>query len=351
MADITLDIFNNDAFSGATMTAHVNTHIPFIPGFLGSLGIFTGEGVYTIVVGFDDENGNLSLIQSSPRGSAPSQSKNSKGVTRYLETVRLAREAVIYADQVAGVRVLGTANQLQTAERMVYKRVEGATGLKAELGYTLEHLYLGAVDGVVYDADGTTVLWDYFSTYSVARPALTTINFGALAADKRDFAATCLTLRRAMSKALNGFSLATLMPVALCGDDFYDAVWNNKEVTEAAKLAATGNMKAPEIISEHEVFASFKYGGIVWVNYRGSEDGKVEVPADGARLFPMGVPGLFKTYFAPADTWEFVNTEGLPSYMLQRPERQTSSARTFEVQSNPLPMCLRPKSLFRLKKA
>ncbi|MGF7176990.1 major capsid protein [Azospirillum doebereinerae] len=351
MAELTLDAFNDDAFSNATMTAQVNTNIPFVPGFLGSLGVFTGEGVYTTTVAFDDENGNLSLIETSPRGAAPSQSKNSKGTTRHLSTVRLAREAVITADQVSGVRVLGTANQLQTAERLVYKRVEGPTGLKAQLGFTLEHFYLGAIDGVVYDADGTSVLWDYFAHYGQSRPGLTTWDFGAFTADGSEFGKACLKLRRAQTKALNGFSLAGAAPVALCGDDFYDAAWGNKEVTQARQLAVTGNMQAPEIIAQHDAYDSFKYGGITWVNYRGSDDTKVAVPADEARLFAMGVPGLFKTYFAPADTWDFVNTEGLPSYMLQREERQTSSLRTFEVQSNPLAICLRPKSLLRLKKA
>jgi hypothetical protein len=34
--------------------------------------------------------------------------------------------------------------------------------------------------------------------------------------------------------------------------------------------------------------------------------------------------------------------------MLQRPERQTSSRRVFEIQSNPLVAVLRPRSLIRL---
>jgi hypothetical protein len=68
-------------------------------------------------------------------------------------------------------------------------------------------------------------------------------------------------------------------------------------------------------------------------------------------MFMTGVPGLFPVFYAPADTWDFVNTEGLPSYMLQRIERQTSSQRTFEVQANPLPMCMRPLHLLTLTKS
>lgn len=351
MPELTLDIFNGDAFSAATLTNYVNMNIPFVPGLLGSLGMFTAQGVYSTTVGFDDENGNLTLIQSSPRGAAPSQSQNNKGKTRHLDTVRLAREAVITADQVAGVRVLGTTSQLQTAERLVWKRVEGPTGLKAELGYTLEHMYLGAIDGQVYDADGTTVLWDYFSFYGENRPAAVDYKFGTAGSDTAIITDTTMKKRRGMVKALNGFSLAGAITVNLCGDNFYDDLYNSKEVVEARKIAAHGNMEAPKIISENKAYDSFSYANEVWINYRGDDAGKVQVPINEGRSFIMGVPGLFSTYFAPADTWEFVNTEGLPSYVFQRPERQTSSQRAFEIQANPLPMCLRPKHMRRLTKS
>lgn len=351
MPDITLDIFNGDAFSAATMTNHVNMNIPFVPGFLGSLGMFPAQGVYTRTVAFDDENGNLRLIQSSPRGSAPSQSENTKGKTRHIDTVRLAREAVIFADQAASVRVLGTSNELQTAERLVWKRVEGPTGLKAELGYTLEHMYLGAIDGQVYDADGTTLLWDYFNIYGVNRPAPVDFAFSTTGVDTAVITDACMKKKRLMVKALNGFSLAGAITVNLCGDNFFDDFYNSKEVVASRKAQGQGNMEAPKIISENKAYSSIRYGEEIWVNYRGDDAGKVAIPTDEGRSFMMGVPGLFGTFFSPADTWEFVNTEGLPSYVFQRPERQTSSARVFEIQSNPLPMCLRPLHMRRLTKS
>ncbi|MBB6251424.1 major capsid protein [Nitrospirillum iridis] len=351
MPDLTMDIFNGDAFSNVTMTNYVNTNVPFQPSFLGSLGMFNAEGVYSTQVAFDDEDGALTLISATERGGPAEQSQNTKGTLRVLSTVRLAREAVIKADEVAGVRVLGTAGQLQTAERLVYKRVEGPVGLRAALEYTKEYHRLGAIDGIVYDANGTKVLWDYFVHYGVARPAAVNFAFSSYTGEDRAFGKACTALRRLATKALNGFPLTAAMPIALCGDGFYDDAWSNKETAKAAQVAATGNLQAPELISRNEAFDSFKYGGIVWVNYRGSDDGKVAIPTDEARFFYAGVPGLFNEYNAPADTWDFVNTEGLPVYMLQRPENQTSSRRTFEVQANPLQLCLRPLHMRRLTKS
>ena len=94
--------------------------------------------------------------------------------------------------------------------------------------------------------------------------------------------------------------------------------------------------------------SSLQYASTTWVNYRGSDDSLVAVPTNEARVFMAGVPGLFQTYFSPADTFETISEIGIPLYLLQRPEAQTSSRRVFELQSNPLVMCLRPQSLIRL---
>lgn len=349
MPELTLDVFDGEAFRPITLTNWVNETVPFQPNFLTSLGLFQSSGgVYTTDVAFDDVSGALSLIAASPRGSAPSQSQGPKGRTIKVPTVRLAREAVITADQVAGVRVMGST-ALQSAQRLVYSRVEGPLGLKANLGYTFEYHQLGAIDGIAYDADGATELWNYFSIYGVARPAAIALPLAAGAGTTTAPLKTALTaLKREMVKELNGLVLSGARIVILCGDNFFDKIDGCAEVVEARKVQATGNSNAPAVIADNKAFSSLVYGDCVFVNYRGSEDGKVGVATDEGRAFMMGVPGLFQSFFAPADTWDFVNTEGLPSYLIQRRERQTESARVFEVQSNPLHMNMRPKHARRL---
>ncbi len=348
MPELTLDVYDGEAFRPVTLTGWVNQHVPFQPTFLSSLGLFQASGgVYTTDVAFDDENGSLRLIKTTPRGSAPEQSQGAKGQTRKVPTVRLAREAVITADQVAGVRVLGST-MLQSAQRLVNQRIEGPLGLKAELSYTFEHMQLGAVDGAVYDADNSTVIWDYFSIYGVSRPSSVALPIKPTATLDTPLKKALTALKRSMVAEINGLVTSGARIVILCGDTFFDDVDNCPEVVAARKIQATGNSNAPTIIADNKAYSSFVYGDCVFVNYRGSEDAKVAVPADGGRAFFMGVPGLFQSFFAPADTWDFVNTEGLPSYLLQRRERQTESSRAFELQSNPLFMNMRPKHTRRL---
>ena len=78
----------------------------------------------------------------------------------------------------------------------------------------------------------------------------------------------------------------------------------------------------------------------------GEHDEKViGVPTDKAYFYPEGVEGLFEIYYAPADTFETVNTLGLPLYARMIPDRDRDEWVRLEIESNPLPICTRPQVL------
>ena len=55
----------------------------------------------------------------------------------------------------------------------------------------------------------------------------------------------------------------------------------------------------------------------MWENYRGQVGGTAFIDTNKCHIFPLGVPGLFRTYFAPADYIETVNTLGRRLYVKQ----------------------------------
>jgi Phage major capsid protein E/Phage portal protein, lambda family len=67
-------------------------------------------------------------------------------------------------------------------------------------------------------------------------------------------------------------------------------------------------------------------------------------------FFPVGVPGLFRQYNAPADFVETANTIGLPRYAKQAVDQQFARWVMLHVQSNPLPICTRPRVLIKGKR-
>ena len=348
--DNILDIFNGDAFSNVSLTNLVNQNFPYVPGFLSSLGLAPAEGVMTLDVAFDEETGTVDLISTSPRGAPPSQAQHQKAKTRKLSAVHLAREVHVNADELLAARMAGTLNT-KTLQDLIRQRVDGPVGMKVQLSATVEHMLLGAVQGVVYDADNSTVLYDYYSWLGVSAPTAVNIALSTTTSDSALITAAAMTMRRTMVKALNGMMLGAARPVALCGDNFFDALVTSKEVVTARKTGAFGQANAQDTISQNFAYDSLRYAGITWVNYRGSDDAVIAVPTNEARMFMLGVPGLFQTFYAPADTFEAISAVGLPYYLLQDPAKQTIKRRTFELQSNPLIVCRRPTSLLSITKS
>ena len=92
--------------------------------------------------------------------------------------------------------------------------------------------------------------------------------------------------------------------------------------------------------------AGFPFGEIIFENYRGAVGAIPFIPTDTARFFPVGVPNLFKTYYAPADFVEAANTIGIPVYAKQERLRFDKGIE-LHTQSNPLTMCTRPATLVK----
>ena len=90
------------------------------------------------------------------------------------------------------------------------------------------------------------------------------------------------------------------------------------------------------------IYGAFEFGGITWMNYRGGQN--VGIETDKCHLVPMGVPGLFRTVYAPADYIETVNTPGQRLYGKQW-EMQNGKGVNLEFQMNALQYCTRPRVL------
>ena len=95
---------------------------------------------------------------------------------------------------------------------------------------------------------------------------------------------------------------------------------------------------------------SFEYAGILFEEYRGKVGSVDFTDASKAYFFPVGVPGLFRQYNAPADFVETANTIGLPRYAKQAVDQQFARWVMLHVQSNPLPICTRPRVLLKGKR-
>lgn len=355
---LTMDIFNQDAFHMIKLTETLN-YQNYFPSFLRSSGLFTEEGVEVHDISLEEREGSMDLVQTSPRYSPPSQTTHEERRIRKFSSVRLSREAHVNAGEVQGIREFGTTSSLESLTSKVNQRT---LKVQREIDATIENMMLGAIQGVVLDADGSQ-LWDWYDELGVTKLPDVNFDFTNAAEDGR-FATLCRQLSRSMQRVVNGMLLSRDFGIeALCGDDFWDAFIAHPEIRETYK----GYSDAASLRNERKPYGEFEFHGIRFINYMGSHNAQgvddaseiaagrtpatktVGIAPTECRLYPRGVEGLFKIYYTPADVWDFVNTPGLPSYVLPKVEtmHQYSKSAVWEVQSNPLVLCKRPRCLVR----
>ena len=88
----TLDAFNSDLFSLTSLSSKVEK-LDYVPGLIGSLGIFEPVPVRTRTVWVDRRVGEVNLIQTSANGAPPDELIRDNRSAVPLQAVRLAKGA------------------------------------------------------------------------------------------------------------------------------------------------------------------------------------------------------------------------------------------------------------------
>lgn len=331
MADIT--IFQDEAFSVPNLTAAISEQ-PYVPGRIGELNLFQEEGVHTTVVQIEYDGSKIGLVAAKPRGGV-AQAVTLEGRRLIpFNTVHLPERSTMMADEIQGIRAFGQQTEVEVAAARVAKY---QARHRTQLDLTHEYHRIGAIKGLVLDADGKTVLLDVYRTFGIEQSVFPM----AL-----DVAAT--NVRRKSDDVLDLIEDALgALPArrvrAFCGRDFWKDLIDHKSVRETylnTAQAAELRGKVPD---------SFELGGITYERYRGSVNGGPNVANDEALAFPEGVPDFFITRFAPGDYLETVNTDGLP-YYTKIEQLPFGKGLHIESQSNPLHIPTRPKAIIRLKR-
>lgn len=334
-----LDIFNSQAFSAMELTDAINV-VPNKYGRLQQLNIFPARGVRTRTVAVERQNQSLNLLPTVPIGGPATKGTVSKRDLRNFTIPHIPHEDVVLAEELQGVRAFGSENQLRAFQDLVNEKM---MTMRDKHAITLEYLRWGAITGQVLDADGSTLL-NLFTEFSVTEKS---INF-ALTTSTTEVLTKIHELKRHMETNLFGETMSIVH--VFCSPEFFDALVTHASVKEAYKY-----FRNTQTALSADYRNRFEHAGVVFeehvgvtTNAAGTE--KKFIAANKARAIPLGTQNVFKTYFAPADFIETVNTPGMELYAKQR---RMDYDRGIEVhtQSNPLPICLRPQLLVELTKS
>lgn len=343
----TMDVFKQKPFQMVELSAAVQ-RAPYKPQYLGSLSLFTPKPVRTTSVAIERKGGTLGLIQTSERGAPLAEGVREKRDIRDFRTLRIAKGQTMYAHELQNIRAFGSETELQQVMTEVADIINGPTGLRSQVELTHENMRLGAIQGVVKDADGTT-LFDWFTEFGVT--ADTEIDFDLDAASPTSGAVRkkCNQVIRQMIRAAEGAWIpGQTYAMGLCGDAFWDDLTAHSEVRQTYLNQAAANELRNGVGT---AFGMLQYGNITFVNYRGTDDAStVGIGTDKCKFFPVGAPGAFEVALSPAEFLPFVNTKGQDVYAIIVEDRDRQAWVRPEVYSYPLHYCTRPKMLQSAKR-
>lgn len=328
-----LDVFNSDLFTMVELTTAINK-LPHKPGRITQLGIFEQAGVSKTTVVVEEQEGLLALLPSKPRGSTQTLQGNTRPRGQAFVVPHIPFDDAVLADDVQNRRRFGSMDEEESAIALVNDKLQR---MRNSHEVTKEWLLAGALQGSVVDGDGSTVLVNLFTSFGVAETSFD-FTLGTSTTVQRS---NCLKVIDAIENALGTDINAGYQHIhCLAGKDWFRRFVDHADVRYAYERFQDGNALRSDPRS------GFEFAGITFEEYRGRVGDKSLIPPNVARFFPVGVPELFKVHYAPADFMETVNTIGEPFYAKQAPMEFDKGIK-IHTQSNPLPLCHRPKVLVK----
>ncbi len=339
---LTMDVFRQDAFSATTLTASIDK-IGYVPGLLGSIpGLFVPVPVRTEMIIIEERENAPALIQTTPRGAPAKQKGGDRAKARAFRTVRLAEQSRITASELQGIRAFGSETELKQLQVEVARR---QAMIRGDMELTWENMRLGAVFGIVKDADGS-VIYNWATEFNQSIPAEIDFDLDAASPAAGVVRKKCNLVKRSVMKALKGLGGNAVRVGAIVGDAFWDDLVGHSEVEKTFLATA----QAADLRNGFGMaWETFNYGGIQWINYRGSDDDAVGVHTDKAKFFPIGA-GIFQVAMSPGESFDFVNTPGQPIYSMIVPDRDRNMFADIEQYSYPLPVCTMPSALHQARR-
>ncbi len=347
------DVFNSDAFTAVSLTAKLKK-VPYRFRRIKELGLFDEKPINTLSVAIAEKDGQLNLIAASPRGAAGDYIGNVKGKLRSFTVLHLTRSAKLMADEVQGVLMFGSDNQLESVDAKIAEKLEILSDMHEQ---TWEYHRLGAILGKVLDADGSTVLYDLYSIFEVSQTTSST----ALTTTTTDIRAWAESIADSIDDELGGSGYERVH--AFLGGTFYDTLISHKFVQDYLKqIAVTGNTTLMSDLrgggtGDSKPVSGFTIGPVTFERARrwklktpAGDTINAIAPTEGY-AFPVGASdqdgAMFKGYFGPQPFDDCVNKLN-PPLVVKSQRDQMGKFIEMEGVSCPLFINTRPKATIKL---
>jgi hypothetical protein len=324
-----LDVFKSNAFSSVSLTASINL-LPYAPSRLSKMGLFTTKNITTTSAVVERKNGKLSLVPTAVRGAGTTAMTRGSRKARNFIIPHLPLNDEVLADEVQNVRAFGSEDATPAIADVINERLGN---MKQNLEVTKEYHRIGAVQGNILDADGTTAIYNLFTEFGITE---TVVDFD-FTIGAQDMKTKSMEVIRDIEDVLGAQSYDHVH--ALCGRTFFDSFVSHPTVAGAFE-------RWDKSFAQSQQRTPFFFGDIAWEEYRGKVGTVDFIDTNTARFFPVGVPNLFQEINAPANFIETVNTPGKPFYAKQAIQKMDTGV-DLHAQANTLMLCTQPELLIK----
>ena len=337
-------------------TQEINV-IPNTYSRINGSGLFVFEGVSTTTITIDKEDSTLVILPEGPRGYPGTKAQNKQGSSLSLTIPQIKHTDYLRPADIQDRRMPGDTGP-DTRTRKTAKKLNQ---IRRKHMLTLEFMKMGAIKGQVIGGTGN-VLVDLFTEFGVTQQ---TVHFD-LGNAATDVAAKCLDVARLVEDGVeNGGTIGGVH--VLVSQEFFSQLIAHPSLKDAYRDYQASNqiamMAADRVRAQaaggqplrNDMRRGFMFQDILFEEYRGKGklmDGSTQrfIDANLGHAYPTGVEDMFYHYGAPADKMEYVNTEGQMLYTWAYEDGKGNGVE-FESESNPLPICRRPKALVQVSAA
>jgi hypothetical protein len=324
-----------NAFTQTEIAAAINI-VPNTYGRINQLGLMPVRGVMTRDIAIEEQNGSLALIPTEAIGGAGTVGQGGKRRVRTFRVPRLIQEEHVNPAEVDGIRAFGGDARESLAALLNQK----LSTVRAKHDITLEYLRMGALKGIILDADGSSIVYNLYNEFGITQKSIDFV-LGTSATDVR---AKCVELVRHIEDNLLGDTSNGVR--VLVSEEFFDKLVSHSKVKEAY-----ANYQEAAQRLGGDLRSGFTFGGVTFEEYRGKASGTSGVirfiaPNEG-HAFPVGTSSSFATLAAPADFNDTVGTLG-QVYYAKVQEAKMGRGYDIHTQANVLPMCMRPAVLVKV---
>jgi hypothetical protein len=312
--------------------------VPNTWGLVNELGIFRNEGVAQHSITVESSQGTLGLVTDKVRGERSNVNKDDTRALRSFAIPHFPLDDAIKPEDVQGKRAYGSPDQSETEAAVIARKLER---IRRSHAATLEAARCFAITtGAIYAPNGT-VAGNYYTDFGVTRKEVDFV-LGTTSTDVLGKSEEAIA--HIQDNILSGENVSNV--TVLCSPGFFGKLIKQAGVKEAYKYYSSTQEPLRQRLGSG-LYRRFTHGGVEYIEYRGSYNGAVLIPAGDAYAMPLGTSDMFISYFSPANKFDFVNTIGEEAYAFTFRDPKGSQIE-IQTESNFLNLVRRPQALVRL---